>query len=139
MRSQAVNSGIKYLIVGGIIALFGWIDITYWLTPLTYEIDQLIITIGGLMCLGGIGYSIYGLVAKDPTSYSPAQIKTSPSPLRKPVPPSINESKVNTQPTQPQIHEREIIKEIEVIYCAYCATKNSARSNYCINCRAKLH
>ena len=58
MRSQAVNSEIKWLIIGSIIALFGWIDITYWLTPLTYEIDQLIITIGGLMCLGGIGYTV---------------------------------------------------------------------------------
>jgi hypothetical protein len=44
-----------------------------------------------------------------------------------------------TQPRAPPVREREIIKEIEVVYCTYCGTKNNARSSFCITCGARLH
>ncbi|MBT0160008.1 hypothetical protein G4O51_08485 [Candidatus Bathyarchaeota archaeon A05DMB-2] len=34
--------------------------------------------------------------------------------------------------------EREIVKEIEVIYCRYCGAKNNARMTSCTECGAKL-
>ena len=114
MNSQVKNIGIMILITGIIIAVFGWADIQYWLTDLSYENDQLLITIGGLIALVGAGCLIYGLVAKPTIPH-----------------PSVR-SEVST-------HEREVIKEIEVVYCAYCGAKNIARSNYCTNCRAKIH
>jgi ribosomal protein L40E len=39
----------------------------------------------------------------------------------------------------PQIwREREIVKEIEVIYCRYCGAKNNARMTACTQCGANL-
>ncbi len=35
--------------------------------------------------------------------------------------------------------ERETVREIEVVYCSHCGTKNNARSIYCSHCNAKLH
>ncbi len=35
--------------------------------------------------------------------------------------------------------EREIVKEIEVVYCRYCGAKNNARLTSCTECGAKLH
>jgi ribosomal protein L40E len=35
--------------------------------------------------------------------------------------------------------EREIVREIEVIYCRYCGTKNNARQTNCSKCNATLH
>jgi len=39
----------------------------------------------------------------------------------------------------PVWREREIVKEIEVIYCRYCGAKNNARMTSCTECGAKLH
>ncbi len=57
----------------------------------------------------------------------------------RPLPPPIPQREVRTQPYPPTIREREIIKEIEVVYCNYCQTKNSARSSFCGKCGAQLH
>ena len=35
--------------------------------------------------------------------------------------------------------EREVIREIEVVYCRYCGTKNNARQTNCVKCSASLH
>lgn len=43
-------------------------------------------------------------------------------------------------PEFPQVwKEREIIKEIEVVYCRYCGAKNSARRASCTQCGGNLH
>ncbi len=34
--------------------------------------------------------------------------------------------------------EREILREIEVVYCSYCGTKNNARLVSCTNCGGRL-
>lgn len=34
--------------------------------------------------------------------------------------------------------QKETIREIEVIYCSYCGTKNNARTSTCTQCGAKL-
>ena len=57
----------------------------------------------------------------------------------RPLPSPIPQREVHTQPYPPTIREREIIKEIEGVYCTYCQTKNSARSSFCRNCGAQLH
>jgi len=139
MRTQAVNSGIKGLIIGIIIAVFGWADIEYYLTPLSFEVNQLMITIGGFISLCGFGYIIYGLVARASPSHTTAKLQTTPPPSRKPTPPPIHEMKDSAPLTAPSIREREIIKEIEVVYCPYCKVKNSARSSFCRNCGGSLH
>jgi hypothetical protein len=35
--------------------------------------------------------------------------------------------------------EREIVREIEVVYCGHCGFKNNARMTSCTNCGANLH
>jgi hypothetical protein len=35
--------------------------------------------------------------------------------------------------------EREIIREVEIVYCRHCGTKNNARQTNCTNCNATLH
>ncbi len=35
--------------------------------------------------------------------------------------------------------EREIVREIEVVYCRYCGAKNNARQTNCTKCNATLH
>jgi len=35
--------------------------------------------------------------------------------------------------------QKETIREIEVIYCSHCGTKNNARSTFCTHCGAPLH
>jgi hypothetical protein len=43
-------------------------------------------------------------------------------------------------PPSPTIYkERETIREIEVIYCRYCGTKNNARLTSCTHCGARLY
>jgi hypothetical protein len=46
-------------------------------------------------------------------------------------------------PPPPQMapvwREREIITEIEIVYCRYCGTKNNARLSTCTKCNASLH
>ncbi|MCL1976737.1 MAG: hypothetical protein FWG55_01300 [Candidatus Bathyarchaeota archaeon] len=37
------------------------------------------------------------------------------------------------------VKEREIVREIEVIYCRYCGAKNNARLSNCSTCNAALH
>jgi hypothetical protein len=40
----------------------------------------------------------------------------------------------------PQIlREREILREVEIVYCKYCGTKNNANLTNCIHCGAPLH
>ena len=43
-----------------------------------------------------------------------------------------------SQATQTSILQKETIREIEVIYCRYCGTKNNARSARCTQCGASL-
>jgi ribosomal protein L40E len=38
----------------------------------------------------------------------------------------------------PVWREREIVKEIEVVYCRYCGAKNNARMTSCVKCGANL-
>lgn len=38
----------------------------------------------------------------------------------------------------PVWREREIVREIEVVYCRYCGTKNNARQMNCSKCSATL-
>lgn len=45
---------------------------------------------------------------------------------------------VTTPHLSPVWREREIIKEIEVIYCRYCGVKNNARMTTCTQCGANL-
>ena len=49
----------------------------------------------------------------------------------------------NSQEIPPQqtqiIAEREITREIEVVYCTYCGAKNNASLVTCSQCGAKLH
>lgn len=41
---------------------------------------------------------------------------------------------------QPMVwREREVVREIEVVYCRYCGAKNNARLTTCNNCNAHLH
>ncbi len=43
-------------------------------------------------------------------------------------------------PPTPSIpHDREIVREIEVVYCRYCGTKNLARRATCLRCGGTLH
>jgi len=35
--------------------------------------------------------------------------------------------------------EKEIVREIEIIYCRYCGNKNNARQTNCTKCNATLH
>ena len=47
--------------------------------------------------------------------------------------------KVNA-PESPQVwKEREIIREVEVVYCRYCGAKNNARRTSCAQCGGNLH
>ena len=39
----------------------------------------------------------------------------------------------------PFFKEREVVREIEVIYCRYCGTKNNARRTTCTKCGGNLH
>jgi len=39
----------------------------------------------------------------------------------------------------PVVREREIVREVEVLYCRYCGAKNNARLSKCITCNATLH
>ncbi len=40
----------------------------------------------------------------------------------------------------PQVwREREIVREIEIVYCRYCGAKNNARLTTCSQCSAKLN
>jgi hypothetical protein len=43
-----------------------------------------------------------------------------------------------SQATQIPIVQKETIREIEVIYCSHCGTKNNARSTHCAQCGAPL-
>jgi hypothetical protein len=43
------------------------------------------------------------------------------------------------QQIAPVWKEREIIREIEIVYCRYCGTKNNARLLTCTKCNASLH
>jgi hypothetical protein len=45
----------------------------------------------------------------------------------------------NTLPSIPIWKEREIVREIEVVYCRHCGTKNNARQTNCSTCNASLH
>ncbi|MCW4038368.1 MAG: hypothetical protein NWF13_06485 [Candidatus Bathyarchaeota archaeon] len=40
--------------------------------------------------------------------------------------------------SQPLLREREIIREIEIVYCNYCGTKNVARRTSCLQCGGSL-
>lgn len=42
-------------------------------------------------------------------------------------------------PAAPVWKEREIVREIEVVYCRHCSAKNNARQTNCSNCNAPLH
>ena len=46
--------------------------------------------------------------------------------------------KTDNPPLAPVWKEREIVREIEVIYCRYCGTKNNARQTNCSKCNAVL-
>ena len=48
-------------------------------------------------------------------------------------------AKANVSEFPPVWREREIVKEIEVIYCRYCGAKNNARMTSCTQCGANLH
>ena len=37
------------------------------------------------------------------------------------------------------LKEREVVREIEVIYCRYCGAKNNARRTTCTKCGGNLH
>lgn len=41
--------------------------------------------------------------------------------------------------SQPVQREREILREIEIIYCRYCGAKNVARRTSCLQCGGNLH
>jgi hypothetical protein len=41
--------------------------------------------------------------------------------------------------TQPVLREREIVREIEIVYCRYCGAKNVARRTSCLQCGGNLH
>ncbi len=42
-------------------------------------------------------------------------------------------------PSPPGPRDREIVREIEVVYCRYCGTKNVARRATCLRCGGTLH
>ncbi len=42
-------------------------------------------------------------------------------------------------PTPSLPHDREIVREIEVLYCRYCGAKNLARRATCLRCGGTLH
>jgi hypothetical protein len=42
-------------------------------------------------------------------------------------------------PSQPVQRDREIVREIEVVYCKYCGAKNVARRASCLHCGGNLH
>jgi len=42
------------------------------------------------------------------------------------------------QTLAPIFREREVVREIEVMYCRYCGTKNNARQTNCSKCNATL-
>ena len=46
---------------------------------------------------------------------------------------------VNSLSSAPIWKEREIVREIEVVYCRYCGLKNNARQSNCTKCNASLH
>jgi hypothetical protein len=110
MVNDRVKRGLLGLIIGVILAVFGWADYNYVLTDLPGVINQYMINVGELIAIIGIGYIIYGLVKKTPTQYPSVQPPSTPSP-----PPPISDS----------------------TYCTQCGHQMDKNATFCPNCGFK--
>ena len=105
--------------------------ITYREMGLIVKSGEVIISGKSRMQFGGNKDSMKALYQKLlpflSSEYRPSQY-SQPSP-----------SVIVQMPPPPPTTERETIREIEVVYCRYCGTKNNARNTSCTRCGAKLY
>ena len=115
MITERLKRGILQVIVGTILAVFGWADLEYYLTELPIVIDNLLLYVGGLLVLYGIGYIILGIIRKSPTSSPPVQ----------------------PQPTPEQIWRKQkdhSSTTSDLIYCTKCGQQMDKDVTFCPNC-----
>ena len=151
--TQARKKGVLRTLAGASRALFLKIDgapnrfristgTGKWMQNITATALTGVLTGGITWVTGSILTGWQKKIEKDLWSFIEKEVDFNRDTFKKPVEPvmpSIRTREVYPQPTTSSVREREIVKEIEVVYCTYCGTKNNARSSFCITCGARLH
>jgi hypothetical protein len=108
--NDRVKRGLLGLILGVILAVFGWADLEYYLTELPIVINQFMEIIGVVIAIIGLIYIITGLIKKNPTQYPSVRPPSTPPP-----PPPGGDSP----------------------YCTQCGHQMDQNATFCPNCGFK--